>query len=147
MTYADRASPGATALMVIPCAACWEHRNGPSRSVAMTRRQVSRSRSRTRSECRVPAMLTSTPRPPSCGEPVDDGTGVGRRRVERLDEAPLAAPGDLFGGGAGALLVAAEGQADVEPLARSRVAVARPMPESLPVTIASRGRWLVMPVA
>ena len=117
--YADEPTRGACSctlvmLMIRPPrpaarirrAARCEHRNGPSRSTASTSRHFAQLTSTNGSDRPVPALLTSTPRPPSRS--------------------------------ASSSMTAAASGSRVRSSSASATAHALPMPESAPVTIATR---------
>jgi hypothetical protein len=79
------------------------------------------------------------------GQLVDHVGGLGQRgEVDVPDLGAAAQRAHLLGRGLGGLLLAVPGDADVAAGPASATAVARPMPDSEPVTMATRGAGPVM---
>src|SRR4051794_35218093 len=125
--------------IIVRAARCAQ-RNGPSRSVATTRRQLSKSRSSAGSLTPVPPQFTSTPRPPILPESssiTSAASGEARSCWATAALCPRRSTSSA---------VARAPSSSVwkvmptsKPSVASSWAVARPIPESAPVTIALRG--------
>src|SRR4051794_24204839 len=120
-------------------AAAWAAKKAPVRSVSVTVRHSSRVSSSTGVECPVPALLTRMSSPPS--SPASSSTmacaSAGSLTSERRTNARRPWPRTS----SAASLAPCSSRCQVMPTSQSsvarRTAVARPMPESEPVTIAS----------
>ena len=125
----------------IRCAARWMHTNAPSRSAATVWRHWSRVSSSSGAPSPVPALLTNTSTPPSSSASasitsphparsvVSSRATAARRPVARTSSAVAEAPGSS----------SCQVMPTSIPAAASATAIARPIPESEPVTIAVRG--------
>src|SRR3954470_8048736 len=120
-------------------AAAWPHRNAPVRSTSSTWRHVSSSTSTNGVESPVPALLTSTSSPPSASasSSTTDGPFVASERSRRRTSArrPMRRTSSAVS------FAPASSSCQVMPTSKpsraSATAVARPMPESEPVTMAA----------
>src|SRR3954447_25478113 len=124
---------------IIRRAATWPHRKAPVRSTSSTWRHVSSSTSPNGVESPVPALLTSTSSPPSASasSSTTGGAGVPAPRASRRTSArrPMRRTSSAVS------FAPASSSCQVIPTSKpsraSATTVARPMPESEPVTIAA----------